>query len=561
MAVELHILFGGKLPSKAVLNRALKELGFPVAIPAGGGALEQHSGFLPMTLRRQQSGVEFDVRNDRADIAEVAGEDVGARFERLASFRWGGDEREMLCALCTAAALAKLVDGVVLDDDGAHLSVDQAIEQARKTLNLVKPPDPRYGTRPADIRRYLKPLLELRSDLMVVGRMLLIRPVRHLLRGALFERTSDKYRFEVRQYIQPVFGLPNGCGHGDCIVGWWEVWQPHFVPLLMDCLATEAFDRWAPVTTLDELATKVIASGKDSLAAITYLALAGEWDRASEYIQWLEHEFSHEGFKAEIRALWKRVTTDIDGFCAELHAKEAETIKALKLDRVWEPSPFPVELPPAERISRSAERAFTTDPWVPPPSGLWQEFPTEPGDVRFAKQLHWRDGRWLLLVILSREEAEQRHRDCEEYFMAARLRDGLLLIIQFSGRDRNNPEVSQCAPTGWPSTPSFISLLGSSNALIVQASDWKHPGFLDLWSIEVVERLRGESRWVCYIKPEEDEKLIYDKRAGDVPPVRSVLTPTEHELAMCPIPAFGEYEDLVARCRVLLRAVGYDDVT
>ena len=115
--------------------------------------------------------------------------------------------------------------------------------------------DPRYGTRPADIKRYLKPLLELRSDLVVVGR-LLIRPVRHLLRGALFERTSDKYRFGVRPYIQPVFRSPKGCGYGDLIFGRWEVWQPHFVPLLMDCLATEAFDRWAPVITLDGLATR-----------------------------------------------------------------------------------------------------------------------------------------------------------------------------------------------------------------------------------------------------------------------------------------------------------------
>jgi hypothetical protein len=561
MAVELHVMFAGKLPSKAALTRAMKELGFPVAISAGGGALEKRSGFLPMKLRGEKSGVEFDVRNERADVEEIAGENVDPRFERLASFRWGGDEREMLCALCSAAALAKLVDGVVLDDDGTHLSIDQAIAQARDSLSRVKPPDPRYGTRPADIKRYLKPLLDLRGDLMVAGRMLLIRPVRHLLRGALFERTSDKYRFQVWQYIQPVFGLPDGRGHGDCIFGWWEVWQPHFAPLLMDCLATDAFDRWASVTTLEGLATKVIASGKNSRAAITYLALAGEWDRASEYVQWLEREFSHEGFKAEIRALWKRVTTDIDGFCAELHAKEAETIKALKLDRVWEPSPFPVELPPAERISRSAERAFTTDPWVRPRSGLWQEFPTEPGDVRFAKQLHWRDGRWLLLVVLSREEAEQRHRDCEEYVMAARLRDGLLLIIQFSGRDRNHPEVLQRAPTGSPSAPSRIDLLGASHGLSVQASDWKHPGFLDLRSIEVAERLRRESSWLCYITPEEDEKLIYDKRAGVRPPVRSSLTPTERELAMCPIPAFGEYEDLVARCRVLLQAVGYGDVT
>ena len=236
MAVELHVMFAGKLPSKAALTRAMKELGFPVSIPAGGGALDKQRGFLPMKLRGQKSGVEVDVYNKRAHLEEVAGENFDPRFECLVSFRWGAAEDEMLCALCTAAALAKLVDGVVLDEEGS-LSVDQAIEQARGTLDSVKPPDPRYGTRPADIKRYLKPLLELRSDLVVVGRMLLIRPVRHLLRGAFFDRTSDKYRFSITGYVQPLYGSPDSLGcdtsfdHAPS-----ETWQPHFAPQLFDFL-------------------------------------------------------------------------------------------------------------------------------------------------------------------------------------------------------------------------------------------------------------------------------------------------------------------------------------
>ena len=119
----------------------------------------------------------------------------------------------MLCALCTAAALAKLVDGIVRDDDGAHLSADQAIAQARELSSRVKPAEPRYGTRPADIKRYLKPLLELRSDLVVVGRHLFIRPVRHLLRGALFDPTSDKYRFEIMGYVHAPLWHPDTYGY------------------------------------------------------------------------------------------------------------------------------------------------------------------------------------------------------------------------------------------------------------------------------------------------------------------------------------------------------------
>jgi hypothetical protein len=71
--------------------------------------------------------------------------------------------------------------------------------------NLVLPyydwqgPTATYGSNP-----FFKPLLELRSDLVLVGRMLLVRPVRHLLRGAYFDRTSDKYRLRVYQFVHPL---------------------------------------------------------------------------------------------------------------------------------------------------------------------------------------------------------------------------------------------------------------------------------------------------------------------------------------------------------------------
>ena len=65
----------------------------------------------------------------------------------------------------------------------------------------MKPEDAKHpGTRPADLKRYLKPLLKQRSDLVLIGRLLLIRPVRHIVRGVFFDRTSDKYQFEIVRY-------------------------------------------------------------------------------------------------------------------------------------------------------------------------------------------------------------------------------------------------------------------------------------------------------------------------------------------------------------------------
>jgi hypothetical protein len=162
----MHVLFRGKLPDKAALARAMKALGFPLSIRPATGSLEQQSGFMPMRLYREETGVEFDIFNGRSAVEELAGAAVDASFERSANFRWGGDDSEMLAGLCVAAALAKLVNGVVLEEgEGRLLSADEAIGLARKHLDVaVKPQDQRPGTRPADVKRYLKPLLQQRSE-------------------------------------------------------------------------------------------------------------------------------------------------------------------------------------------------------------------------------------------------------------------------------------------------------------------------------------------------------------------------------------------------------------
>ena len=563
MAVELHVMFAGKLPSKAALTRAMKDLGFPLSIPTGGGALDKHSGFLPMKLRGQKSGVEFDVYSNRAHVEEVAGDDVDPRFERLASFRWGGDEDEMLCALCTAAALAKLVDGVVLDEDGS-LSVEQAIEQARGYLDSVKPPDPRYGTRPADIKRYLRPLLELRSDLVLVGRLLVIRPVRHFLRGVLFDGRG-KYEFRLYRAIDPLYETPQiDDWNGRIREGAWKVWQPHFTPLLLDVLATDIFERWGQVTTLDGFATETIAhlGGRATWQTILALILAGELEQAAEHERQLEDATQYEDEKVRRRTRWEQVTSDIPALCARLHAREAEIVKALKLEHSWEPSPFPVELPAAERAGRSAEPVFSTTPWIPRPSWLWQEAPTHAGEVRFAKDYVRSDHGVTLMVTLSRAEAEERHREREDYAMTVRLPDGLLLAINYDmGWDRAKPQSFPYLPGPSPFASYLIQLHGASHFAILRASERKDLGVLEFSSIEAFERLGRGSIWQCNVDIREGEKIIRDWRSGEKVYASTPLSPTERELGLCPMPAFGEYSVLAECVRTLLQDLGYGKIT
>jgi hypothetical protein len=561
MANELHVLFSGKLPSKAALARAMKELAFPVTIPAGGKPLAQQSGYLPMKLRREESGVEVDVTDDRSVVEEIAGPQVDPRYQRCVSFRWGGDEREMVCAQCAAAALAKLTDGIVRDDDGTHLSADQQIAEAHDSLKRVKPTEPRHGTRPADIKRYLKPLLELRSDLVVVGRHLFIRPVRHFLRGALFVPTIDKYRFEIMGYVHPLYSADK-YGYDMRHVGVrTEVWQPHFAAQLFEGLKTDVLDRWGPVTTLDGFATWNINTGGAYHETSTLcFALAGEWDHAAECAERAEWELRDEKDKVEVRKLWEQLTTDVGAVCAKLHAREAENVKALKLERIWEPAPFPVELPPAER-ARSVDPLFLTTPWIPTPPGLWQELPTEPGEVRFAKKVRLRGDEQILLAALTREEAEERHRAREEYVMAARLADGSLLVIHLFEWDRNDPEAFDRVP-GW-SPPALLTVQLQGHSHVVRAStstDRAHTGVLKIDFVHVEERRTCRNRWQCFMDHKEGLQRVHDHRSGEMTFVRSALPPAARELAICPVPAFGEYAELIARVRALPEALGYGDI-
>src|SRR3954470_10959656 len=254
MSMETHVFFRGKLPTKAVLSRTMKELGFPFSITPSTGSLEQQSGFMPMKRRGEETEVEFDVYNDHSSVEEFADVGVDAGFERRASLRWSGDFQEAVAGMSAAAALAKLMSGVVFDEaEDKLLSADDAIALAQRNLQeLVKPEDvKRPGTRPADLKRYLKPLLKQRSDLVLIGRLPIIRPVRHIVRGAFFARTGDKYQFQlhviVRLLVEPGERkfLRGEIDIDDC-----RVWDPEFPALLFHVLEQDVFSRLANVRSL-----------------------------------------------------------------------------------------------------------------------------------------------------------------------------------------------------------------------------------------------------------------------------------------------------------------------
>ena len=69
-----------------------------------------------------------------------------------------------------------------------------------------------------------------------------IRPIRHIVRGAFLESTGNRFQFDVGWVCTPLYDDREH--QFDYVLrGKFNVWQPHFEPLLMSCLAEDIFDK------------------------------------------------------------------------------------------------------------------------------------------------------------------------------------------------------------------------------------------------------------------------------------------------------------------------------
>jgi hypothetical protein len=564
MSMETHVFFGGKLPGKAALSRAMKELGFPFSITPATGSLEAQEGFMPMKLRGEETGVEFDVYGDHAAVEEFADAGVDPAFERRASLRWGGDFQEAVAGMCVAATLAKLVDGVVFDEgEDRLLSADDAIAVARQNLQaLLKPEDKKHpGTRPADLKRYLKPLLKQRSDLVLIGRRLIIRPVRHLLRGVFFDRTSDKYGFRVSRELQPLFSVGNDASLGFSMPIHsvrWSVWEPHFKALLFDALAEDIFDDVGKITTLANFRGDNSGDYGESLQFVA-LVLAGQRERAAELIEMQPAKDCPRYWPYDVDEQRALLDRDVESLCAEFRSKESHAAKVLKLGDAWEPAPFPAEVPAADRARRCNEPLFLTKPWIPRPPRLVGEPPGQVGEVGFARDVLWRKGGVVMFVVLTREEAEEKHRTRQNYALATRLADGNLLVLYHrTGWSPHSPDQPK-NPRYVPSRDFFLALHGTRGRLLYAElhEDFDNRGVLQMWSVNACDPVSQHTFWHTHNDFKKRTITVWDRRNSPRGYVKRPMTDSDLSLCEFAEPRFGDFNDLWQRIEKYLQNEGF----
>ena len=198
---------------------------------------------------------------------------------------------------------------MILDEaEGRVVSIDEAIATATALLEARPPDTPRLGTRPADLKRYLKSLLKMRPDLVLVGRMLIIRPVRHILRGAFLDRSGDKYSMTLWRYLKPLYDGPEGLGYGNRIhQSLWYVYEPYFQPLLLDVLREDVFSDLGQLTSMADLARYPSERYESHGPPIVELVLAGEREHATALVDEIERTKNEDGYWRH----WAEDPTDI----------------------------------------------------------------------------------------------------------------------------------------------------------------------------------------------------------------------------------------------------------
>jgi hypothetical protein len=554
MADEVHVFFKGKLPSRAAFNRAVRVLGHPASLVDQKGPLEGQCGFMPMRLFREDGGVEFDVFEGR-DAVEELERGIDPSLDRRASFRWSGSLDEAFLGYCGAVALARLTGGVVLDEaEGRVVSIEEATATASALLAERPPDTPRLGTRPADLKRYLKPLLKLRPDLVLSGRLLFIRPVRHIVRGVYFEPLSNKYSPRIWRHISPLIdGFDHG--YGDAIhEPLWYVYEPYFQPFLLDSLRKDVFDDIGQIVDLAKLVDLPRPWINAAGTPVLYLVLAGERDRAADVIEETERSkagdnpYWHHWAKQQRQLLMR----DVSEVCAEAHMREARMAEAMKLGDAWVPSPFAAELPRVERAKASSEGLFPTTPWIETPSWLLGTLPERAGEVRFAEDQFQRGEETILLVPLTREAAEHRHRTGQNYVLAIRVDNDDLVVLRHLTHWSPHDPVQPKNPDYVPFRTIYISRETRAGRVHAEFDDYfVERGLVKFGGMAVCEGSRDRSSWRLSnsFPPTRDppEKQIDDRRSGERVVTRSILTEPEINASKFPLPAFGDVEPFL-RC-------------
>src|SRR5262249_7237671 len=131
--------------------------------------------------------------------------------ESCIHLNWSGGTADDVAVWCLAAAFGAIRDARIVDSYSGRLSGKSAAEKrVQKYLRAYRSEIARLGRGLDDrsLAQLLAPILAARPDLQLVGRRLIITPVRHLVRGVAFDRIRNPREVRLHRFVIPLYQGP-----------------------------------------------------------------------------------------------------------------------------------------------------------------------------------------------------------------------------------------------------------------------------------------------------------------------------------------------------------------
>jgi hypothetical protein len=214
------------------------------------------------------------------------------------------------------------------------------------------------------VKKYLQPLLDANEDLALVGRLIVMKPVTHILRGVLIDRRSSAEKIVPKWFCYHMFGpFPDySLNWGDELYGRnWRTDDPEISEALCAAIENVALPKIRPVTTIAAFhqALPVLSAyyghkwEKIPDVKMLFDTAEGDIEAAKKLCRDSICKRADPGPKeadvtiaraAGAKKLCKLLTNnDVPGIVRTLHEWEETNVNALKLAPYWQPTPFPVE--------------------------------------------------------------------------------------------------------------------------------------------------------------------------------------------------------------------------
>ncbi|MBB3238141.1 hypothetical protein [Phyllobacterium endophyticum] len=213
-------------------------------------------------------------------------------------------------------------------------------------------------TTTAQVNEALMPLVARHSDLVLIGRFLIVKPVHHILRGVFVDRSSDKRSFEPHIVTYPLVPAQKDIMLGwnpvwlfDQSVGMWDVTKPDTVTAMRNHIEGIALPRLRAMKTFDdyiahERSKSTTFDGHFDDRVFTNIFVAAALGDFSKALQLRPQDTRIEPYFTKVAPDFFPAleASDREFIAKTLHQWEEATVKAHKMEHIWEPTPFPLEL-------------------------------------------------------------------------------------------------------------------------------------------------------------------------------------------------------------------------